>query len=54
MAGAILGAMITLIVVLQLMGLVFGTIGQGFGTAPHERGCIANSGGNLLIAYVNG
>ncbi|KAL4231061.1 hypothetical protein ACF0H5_008644 [Mactra antiquata] len=51
-AGAVLGSMITLIVVLQFLGLTFGFVGQGFKTSPEHRGCISNTGGNMLIASV--
>ena len=50
--GAGLAAMTTIIVALQLFGLVFGTIGSDTVTKPTQRSCIADSGGNMLIAYV--
>ncbi|XP_053407157.1 prominin-1-like [Mercenaria mercenaria] len=50
--GTVLGAIITLIVSLQFFGMVFGSVGQSLRTLPTERGCVSNSGGNLLIASV--
>ena len=48
--GAVLSAIITLVVCLQIFGLVSGVIGQGTNVQPHERGCVSNAGGNMLIA----
>ncbi|XP_052253850.1 prominin-1-like isoform X1 [Dreissena polymorpha] len=50
--GLALSAMTTLIVVFLVLGVVFGTVGQGLRTPPTDRGCVSNSGGNLLMAGV--
>ncbi|XP_060576475.1 prominin-1-like [Ruditapes philippinarum] len=50
--GNVLGGIITLIVLLQFFGMVFGSVGQGLRTLPVDRGCVSNSGGNMLIASV--
>lgn len=50
--GAGLAAMTTIIVTLQFLGLVFGTVGQLTDTSPTERSCLSNTGGNMLIASV--
>ena len=52
-AGAGLAAISTVIVTLQVLGLVFGTVGTeatGRRALPTQRSCMANSGGNLLVA----
>lgn len=50
--GAGLAAMTTIIVTLQFLGLVFGTIGHSGSASPTDRNCLSNSGGNMLIASV--
>ncbi|XP_052254594.1 prominin-1-A-like [Dreissena polymorpha] len=50
--GLVLSAMTTLIVIFMTLGVAFGFLGQGMSTVPTERGCVSNSGGNLLMAGV--
>ncbi|XP_041368326.1 prominin-1-A-like [Gigantopelta aegis] len=51
-AGVGLSCLILLIVLLNLLGLGFGICGGSASMIPTERGCLSNSGGNMLMAAV--
>ncbi|KAJ8317490.1 hypothetical protein KUTeg_005394 [Tegillarca granosa] len=48
--GIGLTSVILIIVLLQILGLVFGVCGHRQSVHPTERGCLSNSGGNMLMA----
>ncbi|XP_048746955.2 prominin-1-like isoform X2 [Ostrea edulis] len=50
--GIGLTSIVLLVVLLQLLGLVFGTISQNSDTPPTDRGCMGSTAGNMLMASV--
>ncbi|XP_038614216.1 prominin-1-A-like [Tachyglossus aculeatus] len=49
-AGVCLGCVVLLVVLCFMLGLLFGSLGLQPHTLPTQRGCLSNSGGNLLMA----
>nr|XP_034328960.1 prominin-1-A isoform X7 [Crassostrea gigas] len=50
--GVGLTSIVLLVVLLQILGLGFGTCSQNSNTRPTERGCVGTSAGNMLMASV--
>lgn len=50
--GVGLTSIVLLVVLLQILGLAFGTCSQNSDTRPTERGCVGTSAGNMLMASV--
>lgn len=48
--GVGLTSIVLLVVLLQILGLAFGTCSQNSDTRPTERGCVGTSAGNMLMA----
>lgn len=48
--GVGLTSIVLLVVLLQILGLGFGTCSQNSDTRPTERGCVGTSAGNMLMA----
>ncbi|XP_056411162.1 prominin-1 isoform X5 [Hyla sarda] len=52
LGSLVLCCMVSLIVVFYFLGLLFGTCGYDQHASPTTRGCISNTGGNLIMAGV--
>lgn len=50
--GVGLTSIVLLVVLLQILGLAFGTCSQNSDTRPTERGCVGTSAGKMLMASV--
>ncbi|XP_028936145.1 prominin-1-A-like isoform X2 [Ornithorhynchus anatinus] len=48
--GVCLGCVVLLVVLCFMLGLLLGSLGLQPHTLPTQRGCLSNSGGNLLMA----
>lgn len=44
--------MVVLVLAFNILGLLCGTCGYDRQATPTTRGCLSNTGGNLLMAYV--
>lgn len=44
--------MVVLVLAFNILGLLCGTCGYDKQATPTTRGCLSNTGGNLLMAYV--
>lgn len=44
--------MVVLVLAFNMLGLLCGTCGYDKQATPTTRGCLSNTGGNLLMAYV--
>ncbi len=45
--------MVVLVLAFNILGLLCGTCGYDKQATPTTRGCLSNTGGNLLMAYVS-